>query len=707
MDKKYNFRNYEEKLYSFWEKNGYFTAQVDKAKEPFCIVLPPPNANADLHLGHAMYVYEDVMIRYHKLKGHEVLWLAGADHAGIETQFVYEKYLKKQGKSRFDFDRKTLFSNIWDFVMKNRDTMENQLRKLGFALDWSKKKFTMDNDIVKVVYNTFQHLYEDGLIYRANRLVNYCTSCGTSFSDLEVADKEVMGKLYYIKYPVKEGGSVTIATTRPETYLGDVAVMVHPKDKRYQDLIGKTVVLPLIDREIPIIADEYVDPKFGTGAVKVTPAHDENDFQVAKKHGLWRDPILNFDGHMQHTGLEDIDGVFVVKARKMIVAKLEENDFLEKIMPHEMVLHTCYRCGTTLEPLPKEQWFINVEPLKKKAIELVQNDEITIHPKRFKKQLIQILENFIDWNVSRQIVWGIRIPAYKCQNAKFKGQNAQKEEWFISVEKPKKCHLCGDCDFIQDEDTFDTWFSSAQWPFATLQTIDSSFFKYFYPTTVMETGYDILRAWVSRMIMMGYFETKAVPFEHVFLHGMVRDKTGKKMSKSKGNVINPLSMIEKYGADALRAALIFGTKEGGDVVLSEDKIVAMRNFCNKLWNIARFLEMNSNVEKSKISQESTKTLKKLEKEFVATQKTYHEHFKKFEFAKAFDLMYDFLWHRYADYYIEELKDSMQNGNMETSQRMMKVFNACLQMLHPYIPFVTEAVWKEFHHESASIMDSRF
>jgi len=720
MDKKYNFKNFEENIYSFWEKEGYFKAKVNSSKDPFCIILPPPNANADLHLGHAMYTYEDVMIRYHKLLGYETLWLAGADHAGIETQFVYEKHLKKQGKSRFDFDRKTLFSDIWKFVMQNRNTMENQLRKLGFALDWSKKKFTMDEDIVSIVYKTFKHMFDDGMVYRANRLVNYCTSCGTSFSDLEVADREHTGKLYYITYSVKEGGSVTIATTRPETYLGDVAVMVHPGDARYKSLVGKTVLLPITNREIPIIADEYVDPKFGTGAVKVTPNHDFNDFEIGKKHGLSHPPIIGFDGHMKDTGLEDIDGVYVVKARKLIVAKLEEQGFLEKITPHEMVLHTCYRCGTTLEPLPKEQWFIDVGPLKEKAIEQVKNDEIHVHPKRFKKQLIQILENFIDWNVSRQIVWGIQIPAYKCQ---------KKNEWFISVEKPKKCQICGNCAFVQDEDTFDTWFSSAQWPFATLMAncdCDGSdgFFDYFYPTTVMETGYDILRAWVSRMIMVGYFETKDIPFQHIFLHGMVRDPKGQKMSKSKGNVINPLDMIEKYGADALRATLIFGTKEGGDVVLSEDKIVAMRNFCNKVWNIGRFIEMSkTNVvipAKAGIQSGSvpmkmgigveddiSETLKQLQKEFGTVQKQYHLHFKKFEFAKAFDLMYDFLWHRYADYYIEQLKECMQNGNIDASQYMVKVYYSCLQMLHPYIPFVTEVIWKSFHGEDSSIMDSRF
>ena len=754
MDKQYNFRNFEEQLYSFWEKEGYFTAKVDQSKDPFCIVLPPPNANADLHLGHAMYVYEDVMIRYHKLQGHEILWLIGADHAGIETQFVYEKHLKKQGKSRFDFDRKTLFSDIWKFVMENRGNMENQLRKLGFALDWSKKKFTLDQDIVSIVYQTFKHLYDDGLVYRANRLVNYCTSCGTSFSDLEVSDKEVIGKLYHLRYPIKKGGSVTIATTRPETFLGDAAVMVHPDDKRYKDLVGKTVVLPLIHREIPIIADAYVDPKFGTGAMKVTPNHDFNDFEIAKQHSLSYPSIINFDGHMQNTGLDYIDGVYVAKARKLVVAKLEEKGFLVKITPHEMVLHTCYRCGTTLEPLSKKQWFINVGPLKKQAIDRIKKEEIKIHPRRFKKQLVQILENFIDWNVSRQIVWGIQIPAYKCQKSNAKNQKSKvnnngiiqqlkdDSDWFVSVKKPKKCQICGDCKFVQDKDTFDTWFSSAQWPFATLQTIfgrqspaastvknkkkSKTFFDYFYPTSVMETGYDILRAWVSRMIMVGYFETKNIPFEHIFLHGMVRDAKGQKMSKSKDNVINPLDMIEKYGADALRSALIFGTKEGGDVMISEDKIIAMRNFCNKVWNIGRFIEMSkTNVvipAKAGIQTGSPtrlpdgqvwvvddirETLKKLQKEFEAVQKQYHLHFKKFEFAKAFDLMYEFIWHRYADYYIEELKDDMNSGSIEASQIMKEIYDACLQMLHPYIPFVTEAVWRACNHKTTSIMDSRF
>lgn len=725
MDSKFVPAQHEENLYRFWEEQGYFEGKIDKKKKSFCIILPPPNANADLHLGHAMYVYEDIMIRYHKLQGHEVLWLAGADHAGIETQFVYEKHLKKEGKSRFDFDRDTLFKNIWAFVMKNRDTMENQLRRLGFSLDWSKKKFTMDEDIVKIVYKTFADLHGKGLVYRANKLVNYCTSCGTSFSDLEVNDKETDGLLYHIVFPIKNGGSITIATTRPETYLGDVAVMVNPKDKRYQNLIGKIVILPIINREIPIIADEYVDMKFGTGAVKVTPNHDFNDFEIAKRHKLNFPPVIGFDGKMQNTGI--IDGMRVKAAREEILKQLQDGGFLEKTTPHDMVQKVCYRCNTLLEPLPKEQWFINVKPLAARAVELVEQDNIQVHPKQFKKQLVRILENFIDWNISRQIVWGIRIPAYRCVNKlRITNYELGKESvWFVSVEKPEKCQICGECAFVQDEDTFDTWFSSAQWPFATLQAAGQEYFDYFYPTSVMETGYDILRAWVARMIMVGYFETEKVPFEHIFLHGMVRDKHGQKMSKSKGNVINPIEMIDKYGTDALRAALIFGTKEGGDVVLSEQKILGMRNFANKVWNMGRFIYMNkegstnkelgiknatgsfaSAQDDNKEVKSSKKILNELEKEFSAVEKKYHGYFKKFLFAKAFDLMYEFIWHRLADHYIEVLKEDLRDGNMDVYRKLEEVYSESIILLHPYMPFVTEALWKQFYGQKHSILEDR-
>ncbi len=732
MDAKYNAKMYEEKLYSFWEKNGYFTAKVSKNKEPFCIILPPPNANGNLHLGHAMFVYEDVLIRYNKMQGKETFWLLGLDHAGIETQFVYEKQLKKSGKSRFDYSREELFKNIWDFVMENKHIIKGQMRKLGFALDWEHEKFTMDKDIVTIVHKTFKNLYEKGLVYRANRLINYCTHCGTSFSDLEVNDKEVEGKLYYIKFPIKGGGEITIATTRPETYLGDAAVMVNPADKRYKDIIGKTVVLPIINREIPVIVDSYVDMKFGTGAVKITPNHDFNDFEIAKKHNLTYPSIVGFNGKMQNTGI--IDGMRVKAAREEIVKRLTDAGFIEKITPHHMVVKVCYRCGTTLEPLPKEQWFISVKSLAGEAISLVSKDEIAVHPNKFKKQLTRILDNFLDWNISRQIVWGIQIPAYQCMSTSHSERseesrldpsssttpqddnnevlrqaqdNFSSKNWFVSLEKPSKCEICGNCKFIQDEDTFDTWFSSAQWPFATLQSIGADYYDYFYPTSVMETGYDILRAWVARMIMIGYFETKKVPFENVFLHGMIRDKHGVKMSKSKGNVIDPLVMVDKYGADSLRASLVFGTQEGGDVVLSEDKIVGMRNFGNKIWNIGRFIEMNLSQKsdiKTESSAETIKHLQYLEKEYKEAEKKYHAHFKKYQFAKAFDLTYDFLWHRFADYYIETLKDEMRNGNIELAENLKKIYFGTLKMLHPYMPFVTEAVWQSFSGENSSILD---
>lgn len=715
MDSKYDFKQSENDIYAFWEKNDFFTVQGDKTKKPFCIILPPPNANANLHLGHAMYVFEDVMVRYQKIMGHDVLWLAGADHAGIETQFVYEKELKKQGKSRFDFDRETLYQNIWNFVMKNKNTMEHQLRRLGFALDWKNKKFTLDTDIVRVVYTTFKKLYDEGLIYRANKLVNYCTSCGTSFSDLEVVYKEMNDPLYYMKY-----GPFVLATVRPETKFGDTAVAVNPKDNRYKKWIGKTIeVEGLIGKfEVNVIADESVDPKFGTGVVKITPAHDFNDYEVARRHHLPLKQVIGFDGKLNElTG--KYKGLRIYSARKQVVQDLTELGMIEKV--DTLYTHrvgTCYRCQRVLEPLPKEQWFINVEPLKQKAIELVKSNKICIYPKKFKKQLIEILDNFIDWNVSRQIVWGIRIPAYKCTNPDLPISKSKNDRWFVSETKPKKCEICGECEFIQDEDTFDTWFSSAQWPFATLQTISKDIYDKFYPTTVMETGYDILRAWVSRMIMIGYFATNDVPFKNVFLHGMVRDRKGQKMSKSKGNVINPLDMIDKYGTDALRSALIFGTKEGGDVVLSEDKIVAMRNFCNKVWNIGRFLYIqkcnkqvkeNSGVKKIVLSDKDIKKIiLEIKKQVNKVQKKYHSHFSKYEFAKAFNLLYDFVWHKYADEYIEQLKDSMQAGNINVTDLMMKIYLSCLQMLHPYIPFVTETVWKEFDKKpNSSIISSNF
>ncbi|NTU46224.1 valine--tRNA ligase [Candidatus Roizmanbacteria bacterium] len=696
MEKAFIPAEHEQSIYASWETAGLFEAQADSKKEPFCIVLPPPNANGKLHVGHAMYVYEDILIRFNKMKGKETLWVAGADHAGFETQFVFEKYLQKQGKSRFDYTREELYQAIWDFVMENKGSMEDQCRRLGFALDWSKKKFTLDPEIVKVVYKTFKQLFDEGLVYRSERLVNYCTKCGTSFSDLEVSDKEIEGLLYYVNFPLEEGGFITVATTRPETILGDAAIMVHPKDKRFKQLIGKMALVPLSNRKIPVIGDEYVDMKFGTGAVKVTPFHDFNDFEVAKRHNLSQPAILGFDGKLKNTGF--IDGLRVKAGREQMVKLLEEAGLLVKTVPHKMVLKVCYKCGTTLEPLPLEQWYVKVRPLADAAIARVESGEVTIYPKRFKKILLMWLKNFHDWNISRQIVWGIRIPAYYCQS---------QHQWFASEETPTSCTICGKQDYRQDEDTFDTWFSSAQWPFATLQTMDKdqSHFNYFYPTSVMETGWDILPWWVARMLFIGNYATGSVPFQTIFLHGMVRDKHGLKMSKSKGNVINPIEMVDVYGADALRAALVFGVKEGNDASLSEEKIKGMRNFANKIWNIGRFLEMNSAViaTTEELSKEQQAIIKELEKELKELKKKYLKYMATYRFSKAIEELHQFVWHRFADYYVEQLKEPLKNGNITVLDTLKKGYFESLKMLHPFIPFVTEAVWRVFQGKDKTLL----
>lgn len=695
MEPKFDPKLVEEKIYKSWEDRGYFTANVNKNKEPFSIILPPPNANGSLHLGHAMFTYEDIMIRYNKLKGKETLWLLGLDHAGIETQFVFEKHLKKQGKSRFDYSREELYRMIWDYVNENKKNIKGQLKRLGFALDWSREKFTIDPEVVKIVYGTFKKLYDAGLVYRANKLINYCVSCGTSYSDLEVNYVERVDPLYYMKY-----GPFTLATVRPETKFGDTAVAVHPKDKRYKSWIGKEITVDgLIGPfKVKVVADEAVDPKFGTGAVKVTPAHDFNDYEIAKRHTLTMKQVIGYDGKLNElTG--KYQGLRVFSARERVVADLKEKGMIVKV--DENYTHrvgSCYRCGRVLEPLPKEQWFIKVKPLADDAKKLIQKKETVVYPIRFKKRLVDILDNFIDWNVSRQVVWGIRIPAYKCQN---------KNEWFISPEKPESCKVCGSCQFKQDDDTFDTWFSSAQWPFATLMTEGKEMFNYFYPTSVMETGHDILRAWVARMMMVGKFVTDKSPFKMVFLHGMVRDAKGQKMSKSKGNVIDPLIMVGKYGADALRTALIFGTTEGGDVALSEDKVKGMRNFANKIWNMGRFLFMNLEaVKKSEDNTSYANVAKELIKEFKTEKKKYLKLMEKNRFSQALGLMYEFLWHRVADQYIEQLKDGIINGNIEALEALKETYLESLILLHPFMPYVTEATWKVFEGEESSIMDQK-
>ncbi|HVZ66817.1 MAG TPA: valine--tRNA ligase [Patescibacteria group bacterium] len=699
MDKAYDHAIVEDRIYKTWEEKGYFKPEINPDGAPYSIILPPPNANAPLHFGHAMYVVEDILIRFNRMKGLAALWVPGADHAGTETQFVFEKKLKEQGKSRLDYDRDTLYQMIWDYVHENRGGMENQLRRLGFSLDWSRMKFTLDPDIVKIVYSTFKKMFDDGLVYRANRLVNYCTFDGTSFSDLEVVNMEKEGLLYFIKFPIKEGGFITIATTRPETLVGDVAVMVNPEDARYKDLIGKTVILPIVEREIPIIGDDYVKMEFGTGAVKVTPAHDFNDYEIAKKHNLSYPPIIGFDGRMKNTNTE-LDGLYVKQARVKIFELLKEKDLLEKEEKHHMVIPTCYKCKNVLEPLPKEQWYIKMEPLAAKGIEAVKNGKIKIHPDTFEKVYMQFLENIRDWNISRQNVWGIRIPAWfceKCSNWEIKDDGA-----------PEKCSKCGSKDLVQDIDTFDTWFSSSQWPFATLMTTHARDYEKFYPTTVMETGYDILRWWVARMIMVGLYATDKIPFENVVLHGLVNDPLGKKMSKSKGNVVNPMELVDQYGADAVRFALIYGTALGHDQALSYPKLEAMRKFSNKLWNMGRFIEMNK-PENLKLKTQNLEELKefatnKTDKEWVekvaSLIKEVTENIENYQFHFAAESLYEFSWHQFADIYIEDVKNRVDENSYVV---LVSIYSILLKLLHPFMPFITEEIYQKLPHHGESIM----
>ncbi len=709
MDTRFDFKNEEQKIYDAWESAGHFQPKADG--EPFCIILPPPNANANLHLGHAMYVIEDIMVRYHRMKGDATLWLPGADHAGFETQFVFEKNLAKEGKSRFDYEsREKLFQDIWDFVQKNREHMENQLRRLGFSLDWSRKKFTLDTDIQKIVYATFKKLYDTGLIYRGERLVNYCTRCGTSFSDLEVKHEEVEGKLYFVKYPLLDSDPspadsqlpaanfIVVATTRPETMFGDVAIAVHPGDTRYQHFVGKIAINPVNDREIPIIADEYVTQEFGTGALKITPAHDENDYVVGQRHHLPQIQVIGFNGKLNENVPEKFRGLNVLAGREKVVEELQNIDSVEKIESHKMVVAKCYKCGRALEPLPLPQWFVKVAPLVAPAIKAIETQEITFYPKYQKERALEWLNNFHDWNISRQIVWGMRIPAWRCKNC---------QKWMVTAgEKPITCNTCASDDFEQDTDTFDTWFSSGQWPFATLQSFSATDYSRFYPTSVMETAYDILPWWVCRMIMLGIFRTGKIPFKTVYLHGLVRDSKGQKMSKSKGNVVDPIELIEKYGTDALRASLVFGVAQGADSCVAEDKVRAMRNFVTKLWNIGRFL-MNSyevfagvelpfyHPDMSALASDDKKIVAELE----TLIKNATENIENYEFSAAFNDTYEFVWHRLADWYIETIKERLKNKDTAAFAVLRFAFLNCLKLLHPFIPFATEALWKQMPKKS--------
>jgi len=692
MDKVYNHKDVEGRIYKEWEEKGYFKPEINPKGAPFTIILPPPNANGALHFGHAMFAIEDILIRYHRMKGDAALWLPGTDHAGIETQFVFEKKLKAEGKSRLDFDRNTLYKMIEEYVSEHRGGIQNQLRRLGFSLDWSREKYTLDPDIVKLVCKTFKKMHTESLVYRDFRLVNYCTFDGTSFSDLEIVHEERISPLYYLKY-----GPLVLATTRPETKFGDTGLAVHPNDKRYRKYVGQEIEIETVlgIAKIKVIADESVDPKFGTGVVKITPAHDFNDFEVGKRHNLPLKQVIGFDGKMNHFAGK-FEGLYIKQARKAVVEEMQAKGLIEKIDENYVSrIGLCYKCKNVLEPLPLEQWFVKVESLKKKAMEAVRDGNaegtpsgIRCTPKNFETIYFQWMKNLRDWNISRQIVWGIRIPAWK---------NSKTGEWTVTEgEAPK-----GE-EWEQDEDTFDTWFSSGQWPYLTLKTGKEGVFEKFYPTSVMETGYDLLKAWVSRMIMMGLYITGEVPFKNVLFHGLVNDPYGKKMSKSKGNVVNPLELVEKYGADAVRFALIYGNATGNDQALSYPKLDAARKFTNKLWNMARFISMNRiQNSKFKIQNLEIKELLKIaknenDKEMVKKVDELVNKVTKdldsYNFNYAAESLYEFAWHEFADKYIEDVKNRIDENSYLILNHLYLIL---LKLLHPFMPFVTEEIYQRF------------
>jgi len=719
LDSKYNPSDCEGEMYKMWEESGKFSpTDFTDGEKTFSIVMPPPNANEDLHAGHALFVaIEDVLIRYHRLLGESTVWIPGEDHAGFETQYVYEKKLNKEGKSRFDFSREDLYKQIRDYVQDNKSKMETQLRNLGASCDWSRNVFTLDPEVVKFVHKTFKDFFDKGLIYRGERIVNYCTFHGTSFSELEVEYVEEEGKIWKLRYPLVEmnGRSslhIDVETTRPETMLGDTAVAVNPNDKRYKDLIGQRVLLPLVGREILIVADEYADPEFGTGAVKVTPAHDPNDFEIGQRHKLSRIQVIGLDGKMT-ANAGKYQGLKSLEARERVLADLRTCGALisERSLIHSV--GKCYKCQKTIEPMVIPQWFIKVESLAKKSIEQIKAGKIKFVPERYTEQVITWYENLRDWNISRQIVWGIQIPAWFCVETN--GRSSQTCPPIVTNgEKPDKCPSCGSTDLKQDPDVFDTWFSSGQWPVIVNHVNDLRLdainrvrtdMERFYPSSIMETAADILTFWVSRMIMMGLELKNDVPFETVYLHGLVLDPKGKKMSKSKGNVISPMSMIEKYGTDAFRFGLILNAAPGAALPLPEDDMLAGKKFANKIWNISRFLQMKSSDSASPSSPDSpqsphsrtsTNSLelsKKIQSELNSITKQVTQKLENFRFHEALEILYHSIWHEFADKFIEDSKNVETNGGSSINDVLMNAWKKYLIMLHPFMPFVTEKIYQ--------------
>ena len=701
----YNPKEIEQQWYTYWEEKGYFHEEVDTEKEPFSIVLPPPNVTGQLHMGHALdNTLQDILIRTKRMQGYNVLWMPGTDHAGIATQVkVEENIMKTEGKSRHDLGREEFLKRVWEWKHEYGSTIVKQIRSLGASCDWTRERFTLDEGYHEAVLKVFVELYEKGLIYRGERITNWCPNCLTALSDIEVEHEDENGHLWHIKYPVigEEDTFLTVATTRPETMFGDVAVAVNPNDERYAHLVGKELLLPFVNRHIPIIADEYVDQSFGTGCVKITPAHDPNDFEMGQRHNLESIVVMNPDGTM-NAGAGHFVNMPRELARKQVVAELEAQGLLEKVEEHGHSVGHCSRCNTTVEPMVSKQWFVSMEPLAKPALEVVRDKSIEFVPERFTKTYTNWLESIRDWCISRQLWWGHRIPAWYCQEC---------GETIVTTETLTECPHChGKVE--QDPDVLDTWFSSALWPFATMGWPENTEeVKHWYPTSVMVTGYDIIFFWVARMIFMGLEFKEEIPFKHVFIHGLVRDSQGRKMSKSLGNGINPLEVIEEYGADALRFTLVTGNTPGNDMRFYMERVEANRNFANKIWNASKFVLMNlEGFDESFVPSAEDYTLadKWILEEYNKTVTNITNNLDKFELGEAASAVYDFIWNTYCDWYIELAKPRLYNKeggrDRQTVQYLLvSILRHTMELLHPFMPFVTEHIWQHLPHEGESIM----
>lgn len=701
MDSKFNFNDKEEKIYEKWEESGAFECKKDANKKPFVVVMPPPNITGKLHMGHALdNTLQDIFIRYNRLKGVPTLWVPGTDHASIATEVKVVKKIAEEGKTKQSLGRDGFLKEAWEWKEKYGSEITKQLRKIGSSCDWKRERFTLDDGCSKAVLHVFKELYDKGLIYKGKRLINWCPNCKTAIADMEVEYEEQDSYLWHIKYPIENSDKyLVVATTRPETMLGDTAVAVNPKDDRYKDLVGKRVYLPIVGKYIEIVADRYVEMEFGTGVVKITPAHDKNDYEVGKRHNLEIINILNEDATINENGGE-YEGQDRFEARKNIVARLKEEGYLVKEEKYTHNVGTCYRCHSSIEPYYSNQWFVKMEDMARPAIDAVKSGKIKFVPKRFEKQFFNWMENIEDWCISRQLWWGHRIPAYTCEKC---------GKLLVSETKIEKCECGGR--LIQDEDTLDTWFSSALWPFSVFGWPDETEdFKYFYPTTTLVTGYDIIPFWVSKMIFSGIAYTGKIPFENVYIHGLVRDSQGRKMSKSLGNGIDPLEVIEKYGADALRFSLVLGISAGNDLRFSEEKLEAARNFSNKLWNAARFV--NSYVEKVEELEEPNKFM--VEDKWILTKlseiiENVTKNIENHDVGVALENLYTFIWQDFCDWYIEMVKPRLYDETSESHSSAIWTLNytlkAAITLLHPYMPYVTEEIYENLKHEDGMLINA--